>query len=116
MKGLSLFRSELCLEGGEFMAKLRPLGSRVLLKRASENKPIGGIVIPNSEKEKPSELVVVCCAEGCDSFGDDFAPLCELMKEGARVLISPYSGVDVRFEGDDFVVVSSKDILGVLPS
>ncbi|WP_108624379.1 co-chaperone GroES [Candidatus Similichlamydia epinepheli] len=94
------------------MAKLQPLGSRVLLKRISVQSK-GGILIPDSAKEKPAEGIVVACAQGDEASKEsDFTKLAE----GSRVLFSSYSGMEVQFEGEEFVVVSLKDILGVLPS
>ncbi|WP_108623951.1 GroES family chaperonin [Candidatus Similichlamydia epinepheli] len=97
------------------MFKLKPLGSRVLLKRVSE-KSKGGILLPDSAKERSSELFVVCCSEVDSSSGDDCVSCIRELKEGARVLLAPYSGVEVNFGGEDLVIVSSKDILGILPS
>ncbi|RDB31139.1 co-chaperone GroES [Candidatus Similichlamydia laticola] len=95
------------------MAKLKPLGNRVLIKRSASAQSKKGILIPETVKEKPCEGVVVRCGEEDLSSG---SPSPVELKEGDRVLFSSYSGSEIQFEGEDFLVVSLKDILGILPS
>lgn len=98
------------------MVKLKPLGNRVLIKRSSSSHSKGKILIPDSAKEKPSEGVVIRCSEEMISSGSSSKCASAALKEGDRVLFSSYIGAEIQFKGEDFLIVSLKDILGVLPS
>jgi chaperonin GroES len=96
------------------MAKsIKPLGSRVLVKRVeSEEKSAGGIFLPDSAKEKPQEAEVIELGTG---GRDDDGKLIEFnVKKGDRVLISKYGGTEIKLDGNEFLILSESDILGVL--
>ena len=93
--------------------KFRPLQDRVLVRRIEqEEKTAGGIIIPDTAKEKPMEGEVV--AAGSGSRGDDgkLHPLD--VKEGDRVLFGKWSGTEIKIDNEDFVVMKESDIMGVV--
>jgi chaperonin GroES len=93
--------------------KIRPLQDRILIKRVDEEqKTAGGIIIPDSAKEKPQEGRVVAVGNG--KVGDDgkLRPLD--VKKGDRVLFSKYAGTEVKLEGEEHVIVREEDVLGVI--
>jgi len=93
--------------------KVRPLQDRVLIRRvAEEEKTKGGIIIPDSAKEKPAEGEVI--AVGNDKY-DDKGTLRPLnVKKGDRVLFGKYSGNEIKLDGVDHLILREDDILGVL--
>lgn len=93
--------------------KIRPLNDRLLVKRLEEvEQTSGGIIIPDSAKEKPAEGEVVAVGPGkANEKGDRIALQ---VKEGDRVLFSKYGGTDVKLDGDDFLIMREDDILGVI--
>jgi chaperonin GroES len=92
---------------------LKPLGDRVLVE-AVEEKEVkkGGIIIPDSAKEKPTEAVVR--ALGTGKTDDDGKKIPFEVKVGDRVLISKYGGSEVKLEGKEYKLLSSDDILGII--
>jgi chaperonin GroES len=93
--------------------KIRPLQDRILVKRIDEEeKTKGGIIIPDTAKEKPSEGKVVAVGKG--KVGDDgkLTPLD--VKKGDRILFSKYSGTEVNIEGDEHLIIREDDVLGVV--
>jgi len=95
------------------MKGIRPLGDRILVKRIKEeDKTKGGIIIPDTAKEKPQEGKVVAVGKGRRSEkGDLIAPD---VKAGDRILFGKYSGSEVKLEGEDHLILREDDILGVL--
>ena len=95
------------------MASIKPLGQRVLVKRlAAEEVSAGGIVLPDTAQEKPQEAEIVSLGTGGkDDGGNDFV---FSVKEGDKVLISKYGGTDVKVNGEDLLIISESDILGVI--
>jgi len=95
------------------MKGIRPLGDRILVKRIKEeDKTKGGIIIPDTAKEKPQEGKVIAVGRGRRSEkGDLIAPD---VKAGDRILFGKYSGSEVKLEGDDHLILREDDILGVL--
>lgn len=93
--------------------KIRPLNDRILVKRLAEiEKTKGGIIIPDSAKEKPAEGEVVAVGPGkLDDKGKRVAPD---LKKGDRVLFSKYGGTEVKLDGEDFLIMREDDILGVV--
>ena len=91
----------------------RPLGDRVLVRRVEEEeKTKGGIIIPDTAKEKPQEGKVIAVGRGRRSEkGDLIAPD---VKTGDRILFGKYSGSEVKLEGEDHLILREDDILGVL--
>ena len=93
--------------------KIRPLNDRLLVKRlAEEEKTAGGIIIPDSAKEKPAEGEVVAVGPGKVSDKGDRVEL--QVSVGDRVLFSKYGGTDVKLDGEDFLIMREDDILGIL--
>jgi chaperonin GroES len=91
----------------------RPLGDRVLIKRVEEEaKTKGGIIIPDTAKEKPQEGEVVAVGPGAR---DDNGKIQALdVKKGDRILFGKWSGTEVKLDGEDLLIMKESDILGVL--
>jgi chaperonin GroES len=91
----------------------RPLHDRVLVRRVeAEEKTAGGIIIPDSAKEKPAEGEVVAVGAG---NRDETGKLVELdVKAGDRVLFGKWSGTEVKIDGEDLLIMKESDILGVI--
>jgi len=93
--------------------KIRPLNDRLLVKRLEEEaKTAGGIIIPDTAKEKPAEGKVMAVGPG--KLNDKGERVGLQVKEGDRVLFSKYGGTDVKLDGDDFLIMREDDILGVI--
>ena len=93
--------------------KIRPLNDRLLVKRlAEETMTAGGIIIPDSAKEKPAEGEVVAVGPG--RVADSGERVALQVKEGDMVLFSKYGGTDVRLDGEDFLIMREEDILGII--
>lgn len=92
---------------------LRPLHDRVLLRRLEEQETrIGGIIIPDSAKEKPQQAEVIAVGNGkLLENGERVAPE---VKPGDRILFGKYSGSDIKIEGQEYLIVREDEILGVL--
>ena len=95
------------------MSKIRPLHNRLIVKRLDEDdKTAGGIIIPDSAKEKPSEGRVIHAGAG---RRDDSGNLVAMeVQKGDRVLFSKYSGSDVSLDGEDHLIISEDDVLAIL--
>ncbi len=91
----------------------RPLHDRVLVRRVeAEEKTAGGIIIPDSAKEKPAEGEVLAVGEGAyNEEGDRIKPD---VKVGDRVLFGKWSGTEVKIDGEDLIIMKESDILGIL--
>jgi len=93
--------------------KIRPLGQNVLLRRLeAEEKTKGGIILPDTAKEKPREGEVLAIGEGeldKDGKRKDFQ-----VKQGDRVIFSSYAGTEVKLGGEEYLIISEDDILGVV--
>ncbi len=93
--------------------KIRPLNDRILLKRLEEEeKTKGGIIIPDSAKEKPMEGKVIAVGNGKVQEDGKRIPL--EVKVGDRVLFSKYSGSDVKIDGEEHLILREDDILGII--
>ena len=91
----------------------RPLGDRVLVKRVEEeSKTKGGIIIPDTAKEKPQEGEVVAVGPGNRDDDGDYIALD--LKAGDRILFGKWSGTEVKIDGDDLIIMKESDVLGVL--
>jgi chaperonin GroES len=94
--------------------KFRPLHDRVLLKRIeSEGKTAGGIIIPDTAKEKPMEAEVIAAGPGVYNEDGD-ARVALDVKAGDRVLISKWAGTEITVDGQELLVVKESDIMGVI--
>src|SRR6202050_2191442 len=95
--------------------KFRPLHDRVVVKRIdAEAKSKGGIIIPDTVKEKPSEGEVVAVGPGGRDEAGKLIPID--LKVGDRVLFGKWSGTEVKLDGEDLLIMKESDIMGVLPS
>lgn len=95
------------------MANIKPLGQRVLVKRLEADEvTAGGIVLPDSAKEKPQEAEVISLGTG--GKDDDGKTIEFSVKVGDKVLISKYGGTEVTVDGDDVLILSESDILGIV--
>ena len=93
--------------------KIRPLQDRVIVERIdAEEKSSGGIIIPDSAKEKPQEGKVVAVGKGKITDDGKIQPMD--VKKGDRVLFSKYAGNDITLDGNDYVIMREDDILGIL--
>ncbi len=93
--------------------KFRPLHDRVVVRRLeSEEKTKGGIIIPDTAKEKPMEGEVIAVGPGARDDSGKVQPLD--VKTGDRILFGKWSGTEVKLEGQDLLIMKESDILGVL--
>ena len=93
--------------------KIKPLGDRVLVEPAEEAEvKKGGIIIPDSAKEKPIEGRVKAVGKG--KIGDDGKTVKLEVKVGDKVLYSKYGGTEVKFDGDDFLLMREDDVLAIV--
>ena len=91
----------------------RPLGDRVLVRRVEEEeKTRGGIIIPDTAKEKPQEGEVIAVGPGARDETGKVQPLD--VKSGDRILFGKWSGTEVKLDGEDLLIMKESDILGVL--
>lgn len=95
------------------MAKVKPLGDRVLVKPVEEDEQVkGGIIIPDTAKEKPQRGEVVAVGDGkADDTGNKIALS---VKSGDTVLYGKYAGTEIRLEDEDYLIMPESDILAVL--
>ncbi|NOX34286.1 MAG: co-chaperone GroES [Deltaproteobacteria bacterium] len=92
---------------------LRPLSDRILVERVEEDeKTKGGIIIPDTAKEKPAEGKIVATGNG--RMGEDGKLLPMDVKVGDRVLFSKYGGTDVKIDGIDYLILRQDDVLGII--
>jgi chaperonin GroES len=93
--------------------KFRPLHDRVVVKRVdAEGKSKGGIIIPDTAKEKPQEGEVIAVGPGARNERGEIVPLD--VKAGDRVLFGKWSGTEVKIEGDELLIMKESDLLGVI--
>ena len=93
--------------------KLKPLQDRILVQRVEEEATTkGGIIIPDTAKEKPAEGKVVAVGNG--KLADDGKRVALELKKGDRVLFGKYSGTEVKVDGEEYLIMREDDILGVI--
>ena len=93
--------------------KLRPLQDRILVQRVEEEeKTKGGIIIPDTAKEKPAEGKVISVGNG--KLGDDGKRIPLEIKKGDRILFGKYSGTEVKIEGQEQLIMREDDVLAVI--
>ena len=91
----------------------KPLLDRVVIKRiAEENRTAGGIIIPDTAKEKPSQGVVVAVGAGGRDEAGHLIPM--TLKEGDIVLFGKWSGTEIKISGEDLLIMKESDVLGIL--
>lgn len=92
--------------------KVRPLHDRVVVKRLEEEeKTVGGIIIPDTAKEKPQQGKVIAVGKGRIMEDGKVTPL--IVREGDRVLFSKYAGTEIKFDGDEYLIMREDDILAI---
>ena len=92
---------------------LTPLHDRVLVRRLEgDEKTAGGLIIPDSAKEKPAEGEVIACGEGARKDSGDLIPMA--VKSGDKVLFGKWSGTEVTVDGEELLMMKESDILGLL--
>lgn len=93
--------------------KFRPLLDRVVIKRVEEdNKTAGGLIIPDTAKEKPSQGLIVAVGPG--GRDDEGKPVTMTLKEGDRILFGKWAGTEIKVNGEDLLIMRESDVLGVL--
>jgi chaperonin GroES len=93
--------------------KIRPLQDRVLVKRTEEDQVTrGGIIIPDTAKEKPIQGMVVAVGNGKVLKNGEVRPL--TVREGDKILFSKYSGTDVKLDGVELLIIREDDVLGII--
>jgi chaperonin GroES len=91
----------------------RPLGDRVLVKRVEEEaKTKGGIIIPDTAKEKPQEGQVISVGDGARDEDGKRVPMD--VKAGDRILFGKWSGTEVKIDGEDLIIMKESDVLGIV--
>jgi chaperonin GroES len=97
------------------MANITPLGDKVLVKRLeAEEKTAGGIVLPDTAKEKPKEGKIIALGSG--KLLDDGKRGSFQVKKGDRVLFTSYAGTEVKVDGEEYILMSEEDILAIVRS
>jgi chaperonin GroES len=95
------------------MPNVKPLRDRILVKRIEETEQkIGGIIVPDTAKEKPQQAEVKAVGSGRLLENGERVPLD--LKAGDRVLVGKWSGTDVKIEGEDYLILKEDDVLGVI--
>ena len=95
------------------MAKVRPLHDRLLIKRIEEKETVkGGIIIPDSAKEKPQQGKVIAVGNG--KIKDDGKRIPLDVKEGDTILFGKYSGQEIKIEGEEFLIMREDEVLAIL--
>ncbi len=93
--------------------KLRPLQDRILVQRVEEETTTkGGIIIPDTAKEKPAEGKVIAVGNG--KLADDGKRIALEVKKGDRILFGKYSGTEVKISGEEYLIMREEDVLGII--
>lgn len=91
----------------------KPLHDRVLVRRVeSDEKTKGGLIIPETAKEKPAEGIIVACGDGARKETGDLIEMA--VKAGDKVLFGKWSGTEVSIDGEDLLIMKESDILGII--
>ena len=94
-------------------AKLTPLHDRILIRRIEEQESVrGGIIIPDSAKEKPQEGEVIAVGKGKSNDEGKVFPLD--VKEGDRILFGKYAGTEIKIDGEEYLIMREEEVLGIL--
>ena len=93
--------------------KIKPLADRILVRRVEEEKvKKGGIIIPDTAKEKPQQAEVIAVGPG--AVGEDGKRIAMDVKKGDRILMGKYSGTEVKIDGEEFIIMREDDVLAVI--
>ena len=91
----------------------KPLHDRVLVRRVEgDEKTAGGLIIPDSAKEKPAEGIVVACGEGARKDSGELIPMG--VTEGDKILFGKWSGTEVTIDGQELLIMKESDVLGII--
>ncbi|ESY65107.1 molecular chaperone GroES [Mesorhizobium sp. LNHC252B00] len=108
-----LFLTVLIEEEKMAKSKFRPLHDRVVVRRVeSESKTAGGIIIPDTAKEKPQEGEIIAVGSGARDEAGKLVPLD--VKTGDRILFGKWSGTEVKLNGEDLLIMKESDIMGII--
>jgi chaperonin GroES len=100
-------------ESASMATKFTPLHDRILVRRVEEEGTTrGGIIIPDSAKDKPQEGEVISVGRGKSNDEGKVFPL--VVKEGDRILFGKYSGTEIKLDGEDFIIMREEEVLGVV--
>ena len=93
--------------------KLKPLMDRIVVQRQEEETTTkGGIIIPDTAKEKPAQGTII--SVGAGAIGDNGSRIPMTVKEGDRVLFSKYAGTEVKIDGEEYLIMREDDLLGII--
>ena len=93
--------------------KIKPLNDRILVQRLeAEGKTAGGIIIPDTAKEKPNQGKVIAVGEGAKDKDGKRVPI--QLKKGDRILFSSYAGTDLKLQGEEFIILREDDVYGII--
>src|SRR2546426_12783003 len=107
------YKTESSCQGEPNLMTVRPLHDRVLIKRIDEQETVrGGIIIPDTAKEKSQEGEVIAVGKGRIEKDGKVTPLD--VKAGDRILFGKYAGTEIKIDGEDFVIVREEEVLGTL--
>ena len=91
----------------------KPLHDRVLVRRVeSDEKTAGGLIIPDSAKEKPAEGEIVACGEGARKDSGELIAMS--VKEGDKILFGKWSGTEITLDGEELLIMKESDVLGIM--
>ena len=100
-------------QGGASMANVRPLRDRVLVRRVEEQEQkVGGIIVPDTAKEKPQQAEVVAVGPG--RVTDDGKRVALEVKTGDKILMGKYSGTEVKIDGNEYLIMREEDVLAIV--
>jgi len=106
-------RPAVAVSGGAKMSNVKPLRDRVLVRRLEEaEEKVGGIIIPDTAKEKPQQAEVVAVGSGRILENGTRVPL--TVKAGDKVLVGKWSGTDIKIDGTEYLILKEDEILGIL--
>ena len=92
---------------------LKPLHDRVLVRRLEgDEKTSGGLIIPDSAKEKPAEGVVIACGEGARKDSGELIAMA--VSNGDKILFGKWSGTEIKLDGADYLIMKESDIMGII--
>ena len=94
--------------------KIQPLADRILVRRIEEKEEVkkGGIIIPDTAREKPQEGKVIAVGPG--AVGEDGERIAMDVKKGDRILMGKYSGTEVKIDGDEYIIMREEDVLAII--
>jgi len=98
--------------GTATMSQIRPLGDRVVVKIVKQDKTAGGIVLPETAQEKPQLGEVIAAGPGKLDEKGNRLPMD--VKKGDKILFAKYAGTEVKLDGDEYLLLSEKDVLGIV--